>query len=314
MNRFYIMAGMIISLCSCRIHPGGAERSSTDDSKVYRLRLNPSPGSAYKYVISKESKLNLEVDSKQIDNIKKADVTIDYSIDKDSLDNFVIGILYNKIHVYTKTGDQETDIGGDNASASFDPMDKFLGALKETRITATVGRTGEVKKVTGYTEIANRILAEATSLSLGEKQKVQQQWQIAVEQGMIKKNMEQLFKMFPDSAVHIGDKWKLFSTENADINFMVKNFYILKSIKDGIADIESEGEIASDTVSAVLMGTDVIADLKGRQEGSYSMDIKTGMLLGCKVFGDVNGSIQMLGRTIPIKIVTSLKMDGQKVK
>jgi len=30
----------------------------------------------------------------------------------------------------------------------------------------------------------------------------------AIGEGIVKKNVDQLFKMFPDSAVHVGDKWK----------------------------------------------------------------------------------------------------------
>jgi len=304
---------VILFICSCKTHPN-SDRNYAGDSKVYKLRIDPPSGSKYQYQISNESTLNMEVDSKQIENSKKADVTINYGIEKDSLGDFVLSIVYDKIHVYTKNGEQVSELSTENSANSVDPMERLLSALKGADIIATVGRTGEVKTVTGYTEIASKILSEATSISLPDKEKVQQQWKTVVEKGMIKKNMDQLFKMFPDSAVHIGDRWRMTSNDEAGISFAIKNVYTLRSIKDGVADIESQGEVSSDKTSTFLMGYDVVADLTGQQQGSYSMDIRTGMLMDCKISSEIEGKIQMMGRDIPIKISTGVKMDGRKVK
>jgi hypothetical protein len=114
--------------------------------------------------------------------------------------------------------------------------------------------------------------------------------------------------------VHIGDKWKLFSNEKSDISFNVKNFYTLKEINDGVASIESNGEIASDSTDTNLMGYNVTTDLKGQQQGEYAMDIKTGMLMHCKITAAIKGTIQMMGREIPIEIEMNVKIDGELLK
>lgn len=312
MGKYLWFFALMLFLSSCKTHPT-SDRSYAGDDKVYKLRLNPVPGSKYQYEVNNESKLSMEVDSKPVENVKKADVTIDYGIDRDSLGDYQLSITYEKIHVYTKNGNLESDLSTDNGANSVDPMERLLSALKDAPIIATVGRAGEIKTVTGYAEIANKILSEATNISLGDKQKVQQQWQTVIEKGMIQKNLDQLFKMFPDSAVHIGDRWRLTSQDNADISFSVKNVYTLRSIKDGVADIESEGDIVSDKTSTVMMGYDVVANLAGKQQGSYSMDIHTGMLVSCHISADIEGKIQLVGRDIPVKITTSVKMSGRKM-
>ncbi len=312
-NKFLFFFLFSVSLSSCKTHLS-SDRNYAGDGKVYKLRINPPPGSKYQYQISNESTLNMEVDSKPILSIKKADVTINYGIDKDSLGDFVLSIVYDKIHVYTKNGEQVSDLTTENSTNSVDPMERLLGALKGADIIATVGRTGEVKTVTGYAEIASKILSEATSISLRDKEKVQQQWQTVIEKGMIKKNMDQLFKMFPDSAVHIGDRWRMTSGDEAGISFAIKNVYTLRSIKDGVADIQSQGEVTSDKTSTLLMGYDVVADLTGQQQGAYSMDIRTGMLINCKVSTEIEGKIQLMGRDIPVKASTGVTMAGRKVR
>src|SRR5438876_2629768 len=98
---FYLYVIVLVFLLSCKTHPN-SDRNYAGDGKVYKLRLNPTPRSKYQYQISNESKLNMEVDSKPIENEKKADVSINYVIDKDSLGDFVLSIAYDKIHVYTK--------------------------------------------------------------------------------------------------------------------------------------------------------------------------------------------------------------------
>jgi hypothetical protein len=42
-------------------------------------------------------------------------------------------------------------------------------------------------------------------------------------------------------------------------------------------------KIDTDSTSTNWMGYDVTAALTGKQEGVYSMDMKTGMLISCKI-------------------------------
>ena len=56
---------------------------------------------------------------------------------------------YDKIHLYTKKGDTETDLDADNAGLTADPTEKMLGILKSANILATVGPMGAVKSASG---------------------------------------------------------------------------------------------------------------------------------------------------------------------
>jgi hypothetical protein len=312
MKREILLPFLIFFVLSCKIQPA-SNRNYAGENKIFKLRLNPPAGSTYHFEISDESKLNIEVSDKEIETTKKTDVAINYNINKDSAGNFIFDMTYDKIHLYTRKGDDVSDLDAANAANSTDPVEEMLGALKGANIIATVSPTGNIKSLEGYQEVASRILA-GIDASAGDKAKAQQQWQQVVEQGIIKKNMDQLFKIFPDSAVHVGDQWKLFSTEKNEINFMAKNFYTLRSIDDGVANIESEGEVTTDSTSTNVMGDDVSSDLKGTQEGVYAMDIKTGMPLSCKISATIEGTMQMVGREVQIKMKTKVKMDGQKLK
>jgi hypothetical protein len=299
-------------IVSCKIQPG-ADRNHTSENRIYKLRLNPPAGSQYHFEVSNEVKLNAEIGDKEIDNVKKTEVAINYEINKDSAGNFLLGMTYDKIHLHTKNGDDITDLDAANGASSSDPVERMLGALKAATITATVSPAGNIKSVKGYQDVANRILS-GMNANVSDKAKAQMMWQQMVEQGIVKKNMDQLFKVFPDSAVHVGDKWKLYSTEKNDISFTVRNFYTLRSIEDGVANIESAGEIETDSTSTNLMGYNVTAALTGKQEGVYSMDITTGMLISCKIKANIEGTMQMVGREVKMKMRTEVSMDGQKIR
>jgi hypothetical protein len=290
-----------------------SDRNNTGDDKLYKLRLNPASASRYNYIITNDSKTSLEVNDKKIENTRKTDVQVNYEINKDSLGDFLVSMVYDKIHLHTKNGDTETELDAANASTSHDPVEKMIGILKDAKIVATVTTSGQVLSMSGYQDITDKILSSVITNNLEDKLKAQTRWQQMIEQGFIKKNIDQLFKIFPDSAIHIGDKWKSFSSEKSEVSFNVKRFFTLKAINDGVADVESEGEITSDSAVSNAAGQQAVSDLKGKQQGIYLVDIKTGMLVSCNIVTNIEGTIQMMGRDVPVKIENSVKMEGRKL-
>jgi hypothetical protein len=299
-------------LVACKMQ-SGSDRNHTSPDKIFKLKLRPAAGSKFSYDVQNNTKTEMEVGDKTIENINKSEAEVIFSIDKDSSGNTLIGIQYQKLHIYTKKNDEETEINDANAATSSDPTEKFIGALKHANIVATVNSAGEVKNISGYREVVNEVLPELNIDDLNSKIMIQKQWQQMVEENLIRKNIDQLFKIFPDSAVHVGDQWKLVSHEKGDINFMVKHFFTLKSISDGIAHVESHGEIQSDTSSANLMGYNVSTDLKGEQNGEYEVDIKSGMMLNGKISSETNGNVQVIGRDVPLKIKVEIKINGKRI-
>ena len=303
---------LLISI-SCKMKLGQSRTDASND-KILKLHLNPESGANYNYVISNESNSEIEANDKKTELVKEYKVDIDYAINKDSNGNILLQIHYNKIHIYSKTGDVESDVDASKAIMSTNPLERILGALKAANITAAISSSGEIRAVNGLQEIADNVLSQIKTDDILAKTRAQQQWKQMVEQNLIKRNMEQLFKIFPDSAVHVGDKWKLFSNEKEDINFKVKTFYTLTSIDDGYAKIKSEGEILSDSATFNLMGQQVGAVLKGEENGNYNMNVQTGMLVNCAITSKVTGTIQILGQEIPVNIKTKIKIAGKKVK
>lgn len=250
----------------------------------------------------------MEVDEKKIDNISKTTVVVHYQINKDSTGNFLFNIHYDKIHLYTKAGDSEADEDGENAENSLDGIERSLGLLKNTPLEATVSRTGEVSSVRGYKELGAKLISGIAGADANTRATTQAKWDKIIGDGMIKKNMKDLFAFFPDSAVRVGDKWKMASKQKSEISFDILTTYRLKEIDDGVAVLIVNADMTSEPGTTDYLGTEVTSDLKGSQEGEYRIDIKTGMLQQGEITSKVSGQLQAMGKEIPLDIYTKVSV------
>jgi len=310
----YIYLWVIFSVfLSCKTHPDSNRHySDNDPKKAYRLQLNPKPGLQYTYSITKETEFQVEMEGKEVDNKTRVTIDVSYTIGRDSAGDVVLNMVYNKIHLYTKAGDTETDLDADNAEGSADPAERMLALLKGGPIQAVVTPAGQIKGYKGVDEIRDKVLAKFDPSDTYGKSMAGKQWDERIKEGMIKSNMEQLFSIFPDSVVHIGDRWKLSSTQKEGISLNSRSSFQLKEIVDGTAVVREEGEISSDRGAGEMGGATFTADLKGKQEGEFEMEAETGMLLSSDVNSTIKGTMNMMGRDIPMNIHMSMKMRGGK--
>jgi hypothetical protein len=324
MLKLIILSGFVISMVACqssaeagkkpgKVNDGAAAGSNTtSENSINKVSVNMVSGASYRYTITNESETEVEANDKKVNNQHKSDVTITYNIQKDSTGNYLLRLHYDKIHLYSKTGDQEVEMDAANADKSINPTEKMLGILKNSSIAATVSATGKVIAISGYKELGDKILA---GLSGDEKSlnMAKGQWEKVIGEGMVKKSIEQLFSVLPDRKIQVGDTWKKNAQQTGEFNLNVASTFRLKDIEDGIASIASEGELTSSKGESQLMGYSVTSDLQGDQDGEYEVDTKTGMVLKNTTISKIKGTLQMLGKEIPVTMKTTLKMNGKKM-
>jgi hypothetical protein len=312
----YVSFLLLILIVACKIQPeSNREYDEFDPDKTYKLQLNPAQGSVYYYEISNESKVNLEIDDKEIHNLTETNVGIQYNIDKDSTGHYQFTMRYDKLKLHTKNGDQEMTADASNAALSLNPIEKMLGVLKEGLIMVTISPSGKIESVNGYDEIGDKIMASFADNDVNGKKVAQSQWEKVIGEGLIKNNMDQLFNIFPDSAVHLKDTWKLSSKQSGEFTMNVTGTFTLKAINSDFAVIESHGFISSNNTATNVMGYgNVTTNLKGEQEGEFEMEAKTGMLISCRIKAKTEGTIQILGREVPVTINNEVTMKGKKLR
>lgn len=314
-----ILSSMFCVVISCqtsyRKDIGGNDTVYSDTgNNALKLHFNPRTNTSYYYNINNESEIEVEVEGKDVINLNKSTVGVNYAVDKDSAGNFLLNLHYDKIHLYSKNGDKETEIDAGNAASTNDPMEKMLGALKNASVTAIISPAGEVKTVQGYKELGDKIMAGINAPDVSSRIAMQQKLDRVIGEGLIKKNIEQLFKLFPDSTLQIGDTWTIQSKQKGEIDFNVATTYTLKDIDDGIAIIESEGEMSNDKGAANIMDQAVTGDLRGSQHGKFEVDAQTGMMLKNSIKANVKGTLQIMGRDIPVTINNTVNVESKRKK
>ena len=306
---FLIFAG------SCKTTPDSSRNyDKYDPAKTYKIQLNPSEGAIYRYDITNETEMSLEVDGKKVGNTNKSNIGISYTIDKDSLGNFLFRVRFDTIHLYSKSNGIEKEMDAANSSFSIDPIEKVLGIIRQSEIETRINSKGEVMDTKGYDEIGNKILAAFPETDQATRAAIINQWSQTLGESLLAENLDQLFKIFPDSAVHLNDTWNLTTKQKGEFNLDIFNGFTLKSINTEIALIQSEGKIKTSNSAVGMFGfSNAVANLNGEQEGEFEMETKTGMLHSCKIKADISGNIQAMGRDIPVSITHRLKMKGKKI-
>jgi len=299
---------------SCKLPSNPDKKYSDDANTTYHLRLNPAPASVYHYDIVSTTEINMEVDGKEVDNLNRSTAGINYTINKDSSGNYIFAMNYDKLKMYANNGETETESDADNGRLSLNPTDKLLAILKDASLSAVVSPEGQVQKISGYNELSDQILSTLPPNDINARQIVHARLDKLIGGEMVQRNLDQMFKIFPDSAVRIGDKWKINNQQKGEFSFETKSSFRLKDITNEVALITSETDISSDNTPVSVMGYNAVPVLKGTQQGKYEIETKTGMLINSEIESDIKGSIQIQGREIPIKIKITTTIDGKKIK
>jgi hypothetical protein len=300
-----------VLITSCKLQPE-TDRSYDNTDKLYKLQLKPSPGSVYKYEIKNETGMNIEAEGEEVNSLNKSTVELKYAVAEDSSGNYVFTTTYDKIKIYTKNGDKETEMNSDNAMVTIDPVERMLGILKSAKIIASLNAKGEIVNVSGYKELGDQLMNSFATDDHYGKEMARHQWEKTIGNGIVKNTMDQLFKVFPDSAIHIGDTWKIDSRQEGELPMITKSIYTLKAINDDVAVIAAEGIINSDGTNTVMGYNNATASLKGNQTAEFEIETKTGMLINGSIKMTVNGKLFVMGREVPIEIESSVKMKGIK--
>lgn len=305
---------LLIFILSCKA-PGSSESEKMDPEKTYQLRLNPAAGSVYHYEMINESDIDLEVDDQDVNNRNKTEVGVTYTINRDSAGNYLFSSVYDKIHITTKNNDTKTELDATNGSVSPNPVERMLALLKDATINVTISPSGEVTDMAGYKEIGEKLISGFSEFDVAGRKAAMEQWESYIGNGLIKKNFDQLFKLFPDSAVHLGDTWRLTSREDGDLSYNITGTYKLKAINENFAIIESNGKINTGGNSTVSEeGGGPVANLTGEQSAEFEIETKTGMVLSCKVKAEMEGTVEVFGRVVPVKATISVKVNGNRKK
>jgi len=316
MKFILLLIGMPVLFLACK-SPQSTDSGSAgfDPDKTYQLRLSPQTGSVYRYTIENKSNITVETDAKEIENINQADIGVTYTIEADSSGNYRFNAVYDKLRFISESNGEKTEIDAANGSFSINPLEKMLAMLKDSMICAVISPTGEVVSISGYQEIGDRMISKLSENDEVGKKGAKEQWDKYVGEGLIRKNFDQLFRLFPDSSIRLGDKWKLTEREDGELKYNSNGYYTLKAINQELAIIEAESNISASSSNAAFseMGGS-ITEMTGTQNSQFEIETKTGMVLSCRVKTTIKGMVKVMNKELPVTATITVKVSGKKIK
>ncbi len=307
-HSFFILSIICISLLSCK------RRDHSPTDKKYKLGVQSQSNSTFYYTITNETSSNFEVNGKEIENKNNSDMGLVYNVQPaDSNGNTAIKITFDKFHIALKNQENEKELDADNGVNSADPVENFLGKIKGSSIQAVINKNGEVSSANETKNFIDSLVSSIIIQDQKMKDQLKEQLSQLMGEGFIKNNLEN-FHIFPDTAVYVGDSWtKKNSTSASNMTLEGVTKYTLTSISNGVANIETDTRISNVSNNENKSLNNINADLKGTQEGEFEVDTQTGMLLNGKSSATIKGSLQLMGREVPITIKMKRKVEGKKM-
>ncbi len=303
----------LLFLISCSLQPEGSLSRDLEKESKYLISLTPKEGSSYDISIKDEISVKIKTREKTIKNKNKSDVGLSYSIGKDSSDNKTVHLKYTKINIYSDKEGSITDISSANTGDDESSVEQILNALTKTPLVATLAKDGTIKNIEGYDALTENMMNTLSMADENTRQALKAQLNQLVGEGIIKKNITDLFKIFPDSAIYVGDKWKIETKEEGEIGFNTVQFFTLKNIRGGIATIESTGNIIVDGLPGARQLPGSSSEITGTVKATYKINISTGGIESATIQSKISGNISSLGHTIPVSIDIQRKIKTNAV-
>ncbi|HEX3025335.1 MAG TPA: DUF6263 family protein [Chitinophagaceae bacterium] len=312
LRKAFVCFLLFVQVISCKNDQQNKIHSA--DEKKYRLKGQLPANAKYYFTIANETHIKLELEGKESGNINKSTVGLIYSVSKDSAGNFLLTVTYDSLHVYSKNNDTEIDVDAANAAGSADPVEKLLGSIKGAALFVSMDKKGNIIGTKGYKELADKVLLSITATDDYTRKMMQNTLSKFIGEDFVKNNVTQMVNLFPDSAVYVGDSWTKSGNPSADIKIDMLTRYTLVALNNNIAEINAVSDIknAADKPTEI-MGYNIAVDLKGKDESNFTTDINTGITLKANSNTSIKGTVQMLGRDVPITITTKKEIKTRKL-
>ena len=285
----------------------------SQSGKKYQFGLHLTTGAKYYFNINGETVSKVSVRDKEVESTNQTDVGLIYEVVSSTADSIQIKLTYDQLHFKLKNKDGEKEIDAANSGHTLDNLENQLAAIKGSTMNITLNKRGEILNITGGKEIADKLLATMNVQDATSQAQIRGQFSKFIGDDFVKDNLASQFKLFPDSAVAVGDTWQMKSMLPAGIQGDAETKYTFDDLSDKQATIVSVSEINNPDGKMSLMGTDVTMNTTGKQEGHFETDVTTGLLMNSQSTTTMEGNFQVMGKEIPVSIKVTRHITGKKM-
>ncbi|NDW11921.1 hypothetical protein D0T50_03330 [Bacteroides sp. 214] len=270
------------------------------------LTFNPDKGTKYDYRMEMIQNIKQNVMGQDME-VKQNMVTL-YSMDiiEKSKESVKVKYEYKEVVFELSSMMMNMKYDSKNPAASTSPVDAamatLMGSLIGKSFEAVITPAGKVLSVTGMDEIAAGMVAAAGDDAQLRAMAEQTKGQYSNE--AIKGTLEQSFGIYPAGKVKVGDSWNVEQNiESAGMAIDIASVYKLISTdkNNTVMDVEA-------TVDAMD------GQLKGVQNGTISVESKTGIITKSELQQNIKGTVTAQGMDIAMDMNSKILVTTTKAK
>lgn len=288
-----VVAAGLISLQSCQ--------STKTTTAAKMLKFNFEKGKGYDYEMI--SSMDQEIMGQDI----QMDMTVYYSMDVNedngtsktitsTIDRFKMKMGAMGFNLDIDTDKPMPGMGlTDEGKDPMKMMNTLFGAIKGQRFTMKVNAEGKVEDVTGFEEMAIKIV-DSLGLEEGEKEKMREQFSKQFNGEQIKSQFERAWYIFPNKEVKVGDSWD----KNTEVPGEMGGFY-----KSTYKVTDIEGDMVTLAESTTIESEQKDMDISGTVKGTLVVDSRLGLVVTADQ--DMKMKIGGDGKSIEIKMKNKIK-------
>lgn len=263
----------------------------TNTNKSFDIAFNLQNDSTYRYTVKNNISITQKVDAENTININQNMTLMSaYHVQSENRPDKDLSVTYERItmssgnQLFSLDYDSETDKG-------LDPVYEGLRTLIDKTYDITVSKQGEI------------ISSEPVNAGGAIGQSVN-----GLNDSSMRKIMLHCFKVYPGSAVAIGDIWeKTYATSIGFANVKVRNKYQLISVDKGVAHLEMQGRVSSEHIDEHDANS---VELKGIQSGSFDIILETGLVKNGKLSQKLSGKMNITGEMAPVDVESDMFILG----
>lgn len=274
-----------------------------------RLKLNLEKQKTYTYSLNTHFDMEMLMMSQKIGT--GLDMDYRYLLNLDKIDSAGNTVLRSTIgDVKMKADVMGMSMGYDSRervdTSHQDPMSAnirrmFAGMLGKT-FQVTLSPSGEIQNIAGLEDIVTGMtnnLPGDEQDKAGMKDKLNE----SLNQQQIRQAFGQVFNLYPDKPVKIGDHWK--REVALGIKGMNSNQAITYTVSDITPDkvvLDLKGEIRSSTDKQLTDSTNKLPVMNGSEAGTISIDRTSGLATSGSIDLNIKGEITLQGKKSPVDI------------
>lgn len=278
-----------------------------------KLMMNFKKGDSYNVEASINTKTTMNIMNQNVETNLIENVKYNYSItDVDKSNTYTIKCTIKSMNMKQTSAQGSVEYDSSKNAADSDAVSKMMSSMIGKSYTMKITSSGEVKEITGIDEMMNGII-NSTELKDSDKTAAQNVFKQFLSDDVVKQQAEEMFKLYPNKKVNIGDKWNTSMNISAGIPMSINTTLQLKDEKDGVATINEDSKIKVDGDKATLdmEGMKFKYNISGKQNGTIKIKEDSGLITNQEITQKLTGTIgidgneQIGSQSFPVTIETT---------